>query len=142
MNNKNFTQLDDSIKARNLTDVLNKRCKGFIKPDVLSSVVNRLDFRKQIKIDIVSEDMMKQQAKTSTEIHITNGSITSVHVKWVRCLLGNVSFGSSRIVYEDGDEQVIESLPAEIISYPLIVQLEEQNLGDLDSTSSKLLIYL
>ena len=52
MNNSSFTQIDDTTRVNNLVDVLDKRCRGFLKRDVLMSVVNRLDVKRQLVIEL------------------------------------------------------------------------------------------
>lgn len=142
MNNSGFTQIDDATKVQNLINILNKRCKGFVSPEVLHSIVMKLDCKRQMKIDIVNSSVMINQAKVRTDVVLTDGDIINVMMQWCRCLLGHVEFGKKITTIEDGSETIIEDSPARIIAYPAIVQIEEQMLGDLDAMSTKLLIYL
>lgn len=142
MNNSGFSQIDNATKIRNLTDVIDKRCKGFIKPDVINSIVNRLDFRKQLKIDVVNKDVLMRQAVLSTETTVIDGCVCNVFIQWCRCLLGSIEFGRHDIVIDNGAVAVTHNSKPRIIAAPLIVLIEEQNLGDIEVASSRLIIYL
>lgn len=142
MNNSSFVLTDEQTKLKNLTDVLAKRCRGFVRYDVLMSVVNRLDPKKQMSVDVVNEMVFNQQAKTRTTIIFNNGVIDSVRLQWGRCLLGSIDFGTEVAMVEDGVETITSSTPVNIISTPVIVQLEEQMIGGIDSLSSRLLILI
>ena len=141
MNNIGFVTIDENTKRKNLADVLTKRCRGFLKPEVIRSVINRVDTRKQMKIDVLSREDILAQSVASTYMVINKGEIESVKSKWCRCLLGKIDFGKEVITNEDGIKKVISKEKANIVDYPLIVQVEEQDLGDIDSISTKILIY-
>ena len=142
MNNSSFTQIDNQTKAMNLVDVLDKRCRGFLKRDVIMSVVNRLDIKRQLVIEVVNEAVFTQQVKARTTYCYNNGNIENVQVQWVRCLLGSVDVGKDIVESCDGIETKQISVPTKIITYPTIALLEEQNLGNANPISSRLLIYI
>ena len=142
MNNSSFTQIDDFTRMNNLVDVLDKRCRGFLKRDVLMSVVNRLDLKRQMVIDVVNEVVFTSQAKTRTIYYLEDGVLSNVRVQWARSLIGSVDFGREVIESNNGLESISESTPTKIITYPAIVLLEEQALGDSNITSTKLMIYI
>lgn len=142
MTNSDFTQKTDKEKKDNLVKILYKRCNGCIRPDVLYSVINKIDIHKQMKVDVLNESVFTEQAKTVTEIIINSGDICKIHIQWCRCLLGKVNIGNSSIVYEDGNEKLINSVRTKVISKPSIVQIEEQNLGDVDYNTQRVIILL
>jgi len=142
MNNSSFTQTDEFTRLNNLVDVLYKRCRGFLKRDVLMSVVNRLDLRKQMVIDVVDENIFNTQAKIKCKNYFVDGTLESVKVQWARNLIGSVEFGREVANVNGTVEDVVVSTPTKIISYPAIVLIEEQSLGSIDSISTRLLIYL
>lgn len=142
MNNVGFTQIDEATKISNLTDVLYKRCRGFLKPDVVRSVVCRLDYNKQMNITNANEEAIRTQAKLKTKISITDGNVSGVDIQWGKCLLGRVEFGKELVTVENGSETIHENTDTVIVDAPLIIQLEEQELGSLDSKTTKILIYL
>ena len=94
-----------------------------------------------MKIDVLSREDILAQSVASTYMVINKGEIESVKSKWCRCLLGKIDFGKEVITNEDGIKKVISKEKANIVDYPLIVQVEEQDLGDIDSISTKILIY-
>ena len=142
MTNSSFVQTDEQTRINNLVDVLDKRCRGFIKRDVLKSAVNRLDPRKQMVIDVVNEAVFKSQAKTRSIYQFNNGELINVQLQWARCLIGSVEFGMDVINMEDGAETVVSTEPTKIITSPAVVILEEQTLGNLDASSVRILIYI
>ena len=142
MNNSSFTQTDEQTRLNNLIDVLDKRCRGFLKRDVLMSVVNRLDLKKQMVIDVVNEAVFNTQAKTRSVYYFNDGQLDNVQLQWARCLIGSVEFGHEVVNMENGNENITKSQPTKIITYPAIVLLEEQVLGNVDTTATRLLIYI
>ena len=142
MENLEFVKTDKTTREKNMVNILDKRCRGFIRYDVLMSVVQRLDLTRQMNIDVVNEVVFKIQAKTKTTIAFNNGEISNVCVQWAQCLLGDVRFGKEVVIVEDGSEIIQESVQPEIISYPAIVKIEEQYLGDIKPLSTRLLIYI
>lgn len=142
MTNASFTQTDEQTRVDNLVDVIDKRCRGFIKRDVLKSAVNRLDPRKQMIIDVVNETVFKSQAKTRSVYQFNNGVLGSVQLQWARCLIGSVALGSDIVNMEDGVENIVSTVPTEIITSPAMVVLEEQPLGNFDTSSTRVLIYI
>lgn len=142
MNNASFVSIDDKTRAQNLVDILEKRCHGFIKRDVLTAIVNRLDPKKQMVIDTVNESTFKIQAKVKSTITIQAGEIESVNLQWCRCIFGAVDFGREVITIDDGSEDVKTMSECKIVSHPAIVLIEEQTLGNIDCDSSRLIIYI
>lgn len=142
MNNSNFVTTDEFTKVSNLVDVLYKRCRGFIKKEVLISVVNRLDLTKQMLIEIVNENEFKSKVKEMSVIHFNNNDVYQVDVQWVRVLMGSVDIG--REVIHSSKEEVISNLnePTSIITYPAIAIVENQTLGSADTTNKRLIIYI
>lgn len=142
MNNSNFVTTDEFTKVSNLVDVLYKRCRGFIKKEVLISVVNRLDLTKQMLIEIVNENEFKSKVKELAVIHFNNNDVYQVDVQWVRVLMGSVDIG--REVIHSSKEEVISNLsePTSIITYPAIAIVENQTLGSADTTNKRLIIYI
>lgn len=142
MNNSNFVTTDEFTKVSNLVDVLYKRCRGFIKKEVLISVVNRLDLTKQMLIEIVNENEFKSKVKEMAVIHFNNNDVHQVDVQWVRVLMGSVDIG--REVIHSSKEELVSVInePTSIITYPAIAIIENQTLGSADTINKRLIIYI
>lgn len=142
MNNSGFVQIDSESKMRNILDILNKRCSGSIRPDVLHSVATRLNPNKQMTIEVVNASDAKTKMRSGVTTVVKKGVVESICTDWCRCVLGNANIGRRVEVIEDGIEKVIDDIDTEIVSLPLIMQVEKQNLGSIKLNSTTLYICL
>ena len=141
MNNSSFVNTDDFTKVNNLVDVLYKRCRGFIKREVLISVVNRLDLTRQMSIEIVNENEFKEKVKEVTILKFCDNELNEVETKWVRFLIGSANVGKE--VIHSTKEETIYTVKEDtkIITHPAIAIVENQILGSADTTDRRLIIY-
>ena len=142
MNNSNFIQTDLETKKRTLTEVIHKRCKGFIKWEIIESIVERLDMHRQMKIDVVTEGVFIREVKAKTTIIIEDGNLENISMQLCRVLLGKLELGKEVVTIEDDEENVSIKQETQIINHPVIAQIEEQGLGELEPSSARIVIYL
>lgn len=142
MNNSGFVQIDTDSKVKNILDILNKRCCGKIRPDILNSVAQRLNPSKQMKINVISMSEAKEKMKSKITTTIKKGTVENINIDWCKCVLGNAKIGRKVEVIEDGVDRIIEDIDTEIQALPLIMQVDNQDLGDIKLNSSQLFICL
>ena len=142
MNNEQFMGRPELDKATSLADVLSKRCRGFLKPEVVEFVVSKLELRKQMHITVLTRDTMMAQAYMCNTIYIDKGVRTSAQMQSGRCLLGNVKFGKRVEVIEDGDKKVVEDIQPQIIQTPLIIQVDNQGIDCVKDDYSNVFILI
>lgn len=140
MNNSGFVQIDDESKIRNILDILNKRCNGKIRHDILHSVTNRLNPSKQMTIEVVNTSEAKKKMRTGVTTIVNKGCVESINVNWCRCVLGNANIGKRVVIVEDGVERVMDDVDTDILSLPLIMQVESQDLDSIKLNTTILYI--
>lgn len=140
MTNAEFMSADMETRKSNLKDALAKKSKNMIAPEVLDIVVDKIDLKRQKFITLTTEKQLIETVKPTTTIYLENGVKTNVKMTWVRTLLGRLDLGSKLVINDDGEEVVKSNKPTRIIQTPVIVQVEEQQIGDLDSNSTQILL--
>ena len=140
MTNAEFMSADLETRKNNIKDTLAKKSKNMIAPEVLDMVVDKIDLKRLKFITLTTEKQLIETVKPTTTIYLENGAKTNVKITWVRTLLGRLDLGSKLVINDDGEEVVKHNKPTTIVQTPVIVQVEEQQIGDLDSNSTQIYI--